>query len=119
VTTAGDTRASENAPRAAAPYANSCGPRGSRVLPFSATYNLSVAITATGMPIAASLAAGVDAPHPLTLVRNVVAWHRRAAVYLPGATGATVNGYRLVWQAPTATATDDRLTITTVRELWD
>lgn len=55
-----------------------------RLLPFSATYDLSIAVTLAGVPIAASLAAGTDTVHPLAFLRQVARWRRRASVYLPG-----------------------------------
>jgi hypothetical protein len=90
-----------------------------RVLPFSGTYDLSVAISLAGVPVAASLAAGTDAVHPLRLVRDVIAWRRRAAIYLPGATGAGIGGYRLVPEVVAATASHAHVTLTSVDELWD
>jgi len=67
-----------------------------RVLPFGATYDLSVAVTIAGMPLAASLAAGTGSTHPLAYARALLTWRRRASVYPPAsAAGATAGGYRL------------------------
>ena len=71
-----------------------------RILPFSGTYGLSIGITIAGVPVAASLAAGADAVHPLAQLRAVLAGRRCAAVYLPGAEAASVTGYRLVAEQP-------------------
>ena len=87
-----------------------------RVLPFSSTYDLSVAISIAGVPIAASLAAGSDAVHPLAQLRAVARWRRRAAVYLPGA--GAVDGYRLVDDAARPEAISP-LVIASAEELWD
>jgi hypothetical protein len=88
-----------------------------RVLPFSGTYDLSIGITIAGVPIAASLAAGADSAHPLKQLRAVITWRRQAGIYLPGATAASVAGYRLLAeQSATAAAGPS---IATVEELWD
>jgi hypothetical protein len=89
-----------------------------RVLPFSATYDLSVAIALTGMPVAASLAAGADTVHPVAQARAVLAWRRTAAIYLPGGGGAP-DGYRTVAERPRTLATTTAAPVTTVEELWD
>lgn len=85
-----------------------------RLLPFSSTYDLSVAISIAGVPVAASLAAGADTVHPFAHVSAVVAWRGRAAVYLPGATPSL--GYRLLVAAPAAETTTD---LTELEALWD
>ncbi|HEX8082654.1 MAG TPA: hypothetical protein VF529_00080 [Solirubrobacteraceae bacterium] len=87
-----------------------------RALPFSATYDLSVAIAIVGVPVAASLAAGADAVHPVAQLRAVLAWRRRAAVYLPGA-ATTADGFRLVVELPRVAATG--VPISSVEDLWD
>ena len=89
-----------------------------RLLPFSATYDLSVAIAITGMPVAASLAAGADTVHPLAQVRAIARWRRHSAVYLPGA-GSTAAGYRIAADTARFAATATATTITSVEELWD
>lgn len=89
-----------------------------RVLPFSGTYDLSIALTIAGMPVAASLAAGADSIHPFAQLRALLTWRRRAAVYLPGAGDTAAAGYRLLPEAAAASH-DHTLTITSVEELWD
>jgi hypothetical protein len=89
-----------------------------RVLPFSGTYDLSVGIAIAGVPVAASLAAGADTVHPIAQLRAVLAWRRRAGVYLPGADHAVTVGYRLVVEAPRIAARRGAA-VTSVEELWD
>ena len=90
-----------------------------RVLPFSGTYDLSIAITIAGAPAAASLAAGADTVHPFAQLRALLAWRRRAAVYLPGATVEAIAGYRLVPEAAATAAAARHPTITSVDDLWE
>ncbi|HEX8121236.1 MAG TPA: hypothetical protein VF549_08220 [Solirubrobacteraceae bacterium] len=90
-----------------------------QLLPFSSTYNLSVAISLAGMPVAASLAAGADTVHPLAQARAVMRWRRVAAVYMPGADATVPSGYRLLPETRHQ-ATDGHSTpITSIDELWD
>lgn len=88
-----------------------------RVLPFSGTYDLSVGLAIAGMPVAASLAAGADAVHPLTQVHAILAWRRAAAVYLPGGGDVPPAGYRLTIAAPPQVPGD--LAISSLEDLWD
>lgn len=89
-----------------------------RLLPFSSTYDLSVALAIAGMPAAASLAAGPDNVHPLAQARALVAWRHRAAIYLPGGELDLITGYCVTAEAPRV-ATSAVATIKTVDELWD
>jgi hypothetical protein len=90
-----------------------------RVLPFSGTYDLSIGITIAGVPVAASLAAGAESVHPFAQLRALVAWRRRAAVYLPGAGAASTDGYRLITEVTASAAGESHMTITSVDQLWD
>jgi hypothetical protein len=67
------------------------------VLPFSTSYNLSLAVTAVGVPVAVSLAGGAGAVDPFAYARAFARWRRRAAVHLPGDASADSSiGYTLV-----------------------
>lgn len=89
-----------------------------RVLPFSGTYDLSVGIAVAGVPVAASLAAGPEAVHPLFQARAVIAWRRRAHVHLPGVDpDAEVLGYRLTSDRPAAPESR-ALSLANVEDLW-
>jgi hypothetical protein len=67
------------------------------VLPFGSTYDLSIAVTVAGAPVAASLAAGAGSAHPLAELRARFRARRRARRYEPAdpAAGTTAAGYRL------------------------
>jgi hypothetical protein len=54
-----------------------------KLLPFSATYDLSVALSITGAPAAVAIAAGTGETRPFRYLADVVRWRRHAAVYLP------------------------------------
>lgn len=66
-----------------------------RVLPFGATYNLSIAVTVAGIPVAAAFAAGTGQTSPLATVAAAIRWRRRAGVYAPGLADAAITGYAL------------------------
>lgn len=52
-----------------------------KLLPFGATYDLSVALSITGAPAATAIAAGTSDANPFRYLRDVVRWRRTAAVY--------------------------------------
>jgi hypothetical protein len=57
------------------------------ILPFSATYDLSIALTVCGTPVAIAFAAGVaDDRRPLDHLLNVGRWHRHRGIYQAAAT---------------------------------
>ena len=59
-----------------------CGARAlAQLLPFSATYDLSIALSLTGAPAATAIAAGTGEAHPFRYLRDVISWRRTAAVY--------------------------------------
>lgn len=67
-----------------------------KVLPFGDTYNVSVAVTLAGVPVAALIAAGTGAVHPLDVLLAIARWRRTAGLYLPGvADDDAPAGYRL------------------------
>ncbi len=53
------------------------------VLPFSATYDLSIALSLTGAPAAVAIAAGTGEAKPFRYLRDVIHWRRTTAVYEP------------------------------------
>jgi hypothetical protein len=53
----------------------------SKILPFSDTYNLSVAIAIAGAPAAATFAGATGDVHLFSFLRAVIRWRRSAAVY--------------------------------------
>lgn len=69
-----------------------------QVLPFGATYDLSVAVTIAGVPVAAALAAGT-ATNPLAVLAALARWRRLAKLY-PSAKAASATGYVLVGDEP-------------------
>ena len=72
----------------------------SRVLPFGTTYDLSLAVTIAGVPVAATFAVGTGRTSPLQIVRAVVRWRRQAGVYAPGVPDDDLTGYALLTPAP-------------------
>jgi hypothetical protein len=88
-----------------------------RLLPFSTTYDLSIALSVTGMPVAASLAAGADSVHPMSQLRAVRRWHGQRAIYLPDVAAGAVSGYRLTSEAPLRRTQPP--TMTSLEQLWD
>lgn len=70
-----------------------------RVLPFGATYDLSIAVTVAGVPVAAAFAAGSGQTSPLATVAAALRWRRRAAVYAPGIADPAITGYALTGPA--------------------
>jgi len=78
-----------------------------QLLPFSGTYNLSVAVTVVGVPIAAMLAssdAGVSLPG---YARDIARWRRTARRFDPGVRPPRAPaGYRLLADRPTRAPAD-------------
>jgi hypothetical protein len=70
-----------------------------KLLPFGATYDLSVALSLTGAPAATAIAAGTAEANPFRYLRDVARWQRTRAVYA---------------QPP-----GDRLAALDVQALWD
>ena len=67
-----------------------------QILPFGGTYNVSVAVTIAGVPIAAALAAGSSAESPIDVLVQTVRWRRAAKLYDPSlAAEHAPAGYRL------------------------
>ncbi len=64
------------------------------VLPFGPTYDLSVAVTVAGVPVAATLAAGTG-QHPLSFAAALIRWRLRARAYAPSRPGSAASGYAL------------------------
>jgi hypothetical protein len=58
------------------------------VLPFSSTYNASIAVTIAGTPIAVALALGTNRGNPFRLVTDVVRWRCTRALYRAAESGA-------------------------------
>jgi hypothetical protein len=54
-----------------------------KVLPFSATYDVAVAVTVAGTPLAVSLAAGSAATGPVTIAARWLRWQCRPKLYAP------------------------------------
>lgn len=54
-----------------------------KLLPLSATYDVSVALSITGAPAAIAIAAGTGETRPFRYLADVVRWRRHAAIYLP------------------------------------
>ena len=77
-----------------------------RVLPFGSSYDLSIAVTVAGVPVAATLAAGSGHASPLMTLVAALRWRRHAGVYAPGVADDTVSGYVL---ADLAHAPEDRV----------
>jgi hypothetical protein len=90
----------------------------SRLLPFGAAYNLSVAVTIAGTPAAIVLAGGTGEVELLAYGRAVVRWRRNAAVYAAGAAPATPMGYALVAE-PSPALSGGTLTDLDPLALWD
>lgn len=72
----------------------------SRVLPFGTTYDLSIAVTIAGIPVAATFAAGTGRTSPLQTLTAVIRWRRHAHVYAPGVPDDGLTGYVLAGPAP-------------------
>jgi len=66
-----------------------------KLLPFSATYDLSIATTLAGVPVAVSLAAGGSGVNVPAYLIAVVRWRRRAGLHLPGDPIRPPAGYQL------------------------
>ena len=75
-----------------------------RVLPFGSSYDLSIAVTVAGVPVAAALAAGSGHGSPLMTLAAALRWRRQAGVYVPGVADDAVSGYVLA--APVHGAVD-------------
>lgn len=56
----------------------------SHLLPFSDTYNLSVAITIAGTPAAATLAGATGETHLFGYIAALIQWRRHATLHEPG-----------------------------------
>lgn len=52
-----------------------------KLLPFSAAYDLSVALSLTGAPAAIAIAACTGERDPFRYLCDVIAWRRSAAIY--------------------------------------
>jgi len=72
-----------------------------KALPFSATYNLSVATTVIGVPLVVHMTAsgGVNL---FGFVLAVARWRRRAGLHMPGEPKRVPAGYELIDAAPAA-----------------
>ena len=68
----------------------------SRVLPFGTTYDLSLAVTIAGVPVAATFAAGTGRTSPIQTMAAVIRWRRHAHVYAPGMPDDGLIGYALL-----------------------
>jgi hypothetical protein len=64
-----------------------------RILPFSDTYNLSVAVTLAGTPTAATVAGAAGDVHFFAYVRSLTRWRRTARRYAPGLPSPRPAGY--------------------------
>lgn len=74
------------------------------VLPFSSRWDLGIALTVAGTPLAVWLATDQSTVSPLGYVRAVRRWQGAAALYLPGGPSRSPAGYRLIDRQPASVA---------------
>src|SRR3712207_5349615 len=53
-----------------------------QLLPFSSTYDLSIALSLTGAPAATAIAAGTSDANPLRYLADILRWRRASCVYV-------------------------------------
>ncbi len=91
------------------------------VLPFSARWDLGIALTITGTPLAVWLATDQTTVSPLRYLLALRGWQRVAALYLPGGPSRPPAGYRLTDRPPAIVASpgDPARRVLDVEALWD